>query len=232
MKNLLLFLFIFYVHASSASVIMVGTRVIFSSGAKEKTVQFNNPDSQPFIVEIKLTGESDNPSFLTPFVAVPPVFRIEPHQGQAVRIISLSATQSFPRDRESVLYINFTQIPALKVSDRADNKLIIAFKSRVKIFYRPETLAGQQSEAYKSLRFSLNNGKVKVENPTGFYISISRALFVSGSQSVTLTDANMLAPFSSTEWSPSGRLASLHGGKILITQVNDYGAYVENTSNL
>ena len=231
MKTFLLLLLMIYVQATSASVIMVGTRVIVTSEAKEKTVQFNNPDPQPFIVEIKLSDEHDHSSQI-PFVAVPPVFRIDPHQGQSVRLISTSAAQLLPRDRESVFYMNFTQIPALKASERNDNQLIIAVKSRVKVFYRPETLTGQQSEAFKSLRFSLNNGKVKVENPTGYYISISRARFVSHSQSVTLTDAVMLAPLSSMEWSPAGRMTSLRDGKILITQVNDYGAYVENTRDL
>lgn len=230
MKTFLLFILMLYVHAASASVIMVGTRVIVPSAAKEKTVQFKNPDPQPFIVEIKLSDEHDHSSQV-PFVAVPPVFRIEPHQGQSVRLIPTSAEQLLPRDRESVFYMNFTQIPALKRSARNDNQLIIAVKSRVKVFYRPETLTGQQSEAFKSLRFSLNNGKVKVENPTGFYISISRALFVSHTHSVTLTDAVMLAPLSSMEWSPAERVASLRDGKIRITQVNDYGAYVENTKN-
>lgn len=219
-----------YVQVASASVIMVGTRVIAPSNASEKTVQFNNPDPQPFIVEIKLSDEH-NQSSQIPFVAVPPVFRIEPHQGQSVRLVSSGSAQWLPEDRESLFYMSFTQIPALKASDRKDNQLIIAVKSRVKVFYRPATLTGQQSEAFRSLRFSLNNGKVRVENPTGYYISISRARFVSHSQSVTLTDAVMLAPLSSMEWNPAGKVASLHDGKILITQVNDYGAYVENTWN-
>lgn len=230
-KNIFFLLF-FYVNASSASVIMLGTRVVFSSGVQEKTVQFTNTDPNPYIVEIKLTGEDEHVSTATPFIAVPPVFRIDQHQGQSIRIISTNVTEMLPRDRESVFYMNFIQIPAVKSTDRSQNQLIITVKNRVKIFYRPEALAGRQSDAYKSLQFSLTNGKIRVVNPTGFYLSISRARFVNGKQTVPLANTVMLAPFSSTEWSVSGSIVSLRGGKILITQANDYGAYVENERNL
>lgn len=232
MKKIVLFALMLFANVSHASVIMVGTRVIFSSSLTEKTVQFNNPDPQPYIVQIKLTGERENSSATLPFVAVPPVFRIEPHQGQSVRLISSKARLALPQDRESVFYMNFTQIPALKASEHNDNLLIIAVKSRIKVFYRPESLSGQQGDAFKLLRFSLSDGKVIVENPTGYYLSVSSARYVKGSQSTSLTDAIMLPPFSKTEWSPAGRVTSLRGGKILITQVNDYGAYVEDARDL
>ncbi len=232
MKKLILLFVLLYAHFSSASVIMVGTRVIISSGSQEKTIQFRNPDSHPYVVEIKITKENENASASVPFAVVPPVFRIEANQGQSVRLISTAASASLPRDRESVFYLNFTQIPSIKTSEAANNQLIIAVKSRIKVFYRPDSLAGQQSDAYKALKFSLNNGHIQVENPTGFYISISSAEFTNGRQKLPLAGSVMLAPFSSMEWSRAGNIASLRGGKILITQVNDYGAYVEDARDL
>jgi len=227
MKKMIFLTLIFCVHSAVASVIMVGTRVIVSSEANEKTVQFNNPDLQPYIVEMKVDDREN-----APFVVVPPVFRIEPHQGQTVRLISTPSAKTLPRDRESVFYLNFVQIPSIKASDRLTNQLIIAVNSRVKVFYRPDSLAGQQSNAFKSLRFTLADGKILVQNPTGFHISVSRARFVNSHQSTLLTNAVMLAPFSSTELSPAGKITSLRGGKVLLTQVNDYGAYIEDEKDL
>lgn len=231
MKKSIFLFFILYMHFSSASVVMTGTRIIFPAGNQEKTIQFKNVDAQPYIVQVNIASTGEAASAEAPFIAIPPVFRIEPHHGQSVRLISVKSAR-LPQDRESVFYMDFTQVPPLKTADRVTNQLIIAVKSRVKLFYRPDALHDQQSHACRSLQFSVKGGNMIVKNPTGFYISISQARFVRNDISLPLTQITMLAPFSSAEWAHVGNLTSLNGGKVKLTRINDYGAYVEETLNL
>lgn len=211
---------------------MVGTRVVFPSNVPDKVVQFTNPDAQPYLIEVKLTTNAKENAPAAPFISVPPIFRVEANQGQSVRIVPTKDTALLPKDRESLFYLIFTQIPAIKPSNADKNQLIIAFANRVKFFYRPASLNGLQSEAYKSLKFTLNGSKLKVENPTGFYISIAEASYLRNGKKITLATSDMIPPLSASEWNVAGKLNTLQNVKLLINQVNDYGAYITDERQL
>lgn len=234
MKNyfsLLVCACLMFVGSVHAGVIMIGTRVIFPGGAPETTVQLNNPDPQPYVMQLQLTHEDNSPDNQAPFAIVPPVFRMEPNSGQTVRLIA-NGTEKLPTDRESVFYLNITQLPSQKSSEQNKNQLIIAVTSRVKIFYRPKELIGAQSDAYKLLTFSVDHGKVVVNNPSGYFITVRCAAFTKSNRSITLAQSVMLAPKSSATWSASENISSLRGGQMKLILVNDYGADVENKRDL
>lgn len=210
---------------AQASVVMTGTRVIFPSNLKEKMVQFSNPDSQPYIMQLQITKADNKPDPLASFVLLPPVFRMEPHSGQTVRLIA-NGTTALPQNRESLFYLNFTQLPSIKADLQEKNRLIIAITSRVKIFYRPESLPGNAIDAYKDLSFSVHQGELSVINPTGFYINISAAQILISGKVIYIPDANMLAPQSTTKWHSTQKITTLNGASIKLTMVNDYGTNI------
>ncbi|HCM61174.1 MAG TPA: molecular chaperone [Morganella sp. (in: Bacteria)] len=223
------FVFSLFVSNVNASVIMTGTRVVFSSVSTEKIIQFKNPDSQPYVIQLQLTTADNNPDSSAPFVLVPPVFRMEPHTGQSVRLIA-NGTEHLPENKESVFYLNFTQLPALKATEQ--NRLVIAVTSRVKIFYRPDSLKGQVNDAYQSVNFSLNNGVLTVHNPTGFYISIRKAILKTGNESVVIRESDMLSPQSTVQWRIPAKIKTLKGALLEITMVNDYGTDYKKEKHL
>lgn len=232
MRKLIFICLLFFINSAFSSVVMTGTRVVFPSDVSEKVIQFTNPDAQPYLVEVKLVTGTEENAPAAPFVSVPPVFRVEAHEGQSVRIVPTKDVSTLPQNKESLFYLSFTQIPALKASNAEKNQLIIAFANRVKFFYRPDSLKGLQSDAVKSLKFTLNGTRLKVENPTGFYISINEASFSHNGKKIILATNDMLSPFSTSEWNVAGKLASLQGVKLSINQVNDYGAYVTDERQL
>ena len=207
---------------AQASVVMTGTRIIFPSGVNEKIIQFSNPDPQPYIMQLQLTTENNQPDLKAPFVLLPPVFRMEPHTGQSVRLIA-NGTSALPQNKESLFYLNFTQLPSMKASLQDKNSLLIALTSRVKIFYRPNSLVGDPINAYKDLVFSAHQGGLKVINPTGFYINVSEAQVMISGKVISLPDAGMLAPQSTSQWRTGQKISSLNGASIKLTMVNDYG---------
>lgn len=208
---------------AQASVVMTGTRVIFPSGVNEKTIQFSNPDPQPYIMQLQLTTEDNKPDTKAPFVLLPPVFRMDPHSGQTVRLIA-NGTAALPKNKESVFYLNFTQLPSVKSDLQGKNKLVITITNRVKIFYRPESLLGNPNDAYKELRFSLQNGVLTAINPTGFYINITSAQIMMSGKAVPVSDAGMLAPLSTTEWKLKQKITTSSRASIKLKVINDYGS--------
>lgn len=207
---------------AQASVVMTGTRIIFPSGVNEKIIQFSNPDPQPYIMQLQLTKENNQPDLQAPFVLLPPVFRMEPHTGQSVRLIS-NGTAALPQNKESLFYLNFTQLPSMKASLQDKNSLLIAITSRVKIFYRPNTLVGDSINASKDLVFSVRQGGLTVTNPSGFYINVSEAQVMISGKAISIPDAGMLAPQSTSQWRTGQKISSLNGASIKLTMVNDYG---------
>ena len=99
-------------------------------------LDINNPKSTPENAD-------------APFVASPQIFRMNPHSGQMVRLSFVG--QPLPRDRESLFYLNFLQVPAVRQTDSDKNKLLLVVTNRLKVFYRPAGLAGDANHVIDRL---------------------------------------------------------------------------------
>ncbi len=215
--------FLFFSQYVCASVVMTGTRIIYSAQAREKTVQLRNTAQQPYIVQIQTDdGKRSNTSETDgDFIITPPIFRMEPNAGQSVRLIYNG--KALPEDRESLFYMSFTQLPASKTSQQSSNQLVLAITNRVKIFYRPAGLAEQQRDTAQSLSFSLSGKKIKVTNPGGYFAVVRRASLLTRHGEIVLADSAMVSPKSYAEWTPSSPVDSLKGMRLRLVLVNDYG---------
>lgn len=72
-----------------ASVVIGTTRVIYQEKDREVTVRLTNDGKHPALVQAWI--DSGNPNALpddtkTPFILTPPLFRIDPNQGQSLRL--------------------------------------------------------------------------------------------------------------------------------------------------
>ncbi len=65
---------------------------------------------------------------------LPPVQRVDANQKSIVRIASVPAIDSLPKDRESIYYFNLREIPP---KSEKSNVMQIAVQSKIKLFYRP-----------------------------------------------------------------------------------------------
>lgn len=202
---LFLFLFVFSFQ-STANVIINGTRVVYKSDKKEVTVSLFSENDLPTLVQ---TWIDDGNSKIAdqkiqmkniPFTIIPPMFRMEPQQGQTLRIIYTGAP--LPKDRETVYWINIFEIPPM-MEDNQENNLQIAYRSRIKLFFRPIEIGTKTTdELAKLLSFKLinDNNKIKlqIDNSSGQYISFSTLTFTSSNKTyeVPVTDLGMIAPLS------------------------------------
>ncbi|WP_200888003.1 fimbrial biogenesis chaperone [Shewanella sp. ECSMB14102] len=200
-----------------ASVVITGTRVIYPSDANEVSVKLDNRGETPVLVQSWIdNGEIDEkPDFIdVPFIITPPVNRIDPDKGQTLRIRYTGDT--LPTDRESLFWLNVLEIPAKPSSESNENYLQMAFRTRIKLFYRPNSLAFDVKDSIEKISFNrLDNDTVRVDNPTPFHISFAK--IVSNEKEI---EGEMVSPHSSLKFQLPNRI----GSKVEATYINDYGA--------
>jgi len=154
------------------------------------------------------------------FILTPPINRIEAKKGQTLRL-SYSGTP-LPANKESVFYLNVLEIPAKDKNLQSSNLLQMAFRSRIKLFFRPVGLTGNANDAVKALNWRASSNGVTASNPTPYYVSLVDVAL--GGKKV---EGQMVPPGGSQSFALPGVGA---GSQLAISSVNDYGAIVNGTA--
>lgn len=198
--------------------------MIFPAHIKEQTLRFSNSGQYPYIVQLQVDNNesaSDGHAGSADFIASPPVFRIEPNKGQSVRLVFTG--DNVATDRETLFYLSFTQLPVMKPEEQKNNYMVLAVTSRLKLFYRPESLSKKPVDVAANLVFRMQGNNLIVENPTGYYAVIRAASINDKNHDYALATSTMIAPKSSVSWKMSKSVSQLNGVIINLTMVNDYG---------
>lgn len=215
---------------TEASVVIGGTRVVYPAQDKEVTVKLTNEGTSPALVQVWLDDgdEKSTPDTAkVPFTVAPPIFRIDPAQGQAVRVVYTK--EPLPTDKESVFWVNMLEVPP-KSADDGKNRLQFAFRTRIKLFFRPQGLPGEAGTAADKLTWKLATGEVgkgvvvQATNPTPYYVSFAHVGLKIGDRSIE-GEGGMVAP-GKTESFPVPGLTTMPAGdaQAEFTTINDYGA--------
>lgn len=212
---------------ASANVVILGTRIIYPAKDKEVTVQLQNESSIPSLVQawVSQTMTTEGPDGeRVPFVVVPPMARISPSRGQAMRLSFTGA--DLPQDRESLFWFNVLDVPGVAhTPNEVKNELQLAYKSQIKLFYRPVGLSGSLDEAVKALKLKVEGGKLTLQNNSPFHISLVQVSLNDGARSSALKsmDSVMIVPFGSR--TVDVKAGDMKQAKTLdLVWVNDYGA--------
>ena len=227
---LLLILSLFSVMAS-ASVTMIGNRIIYPSDNASVDVEFRNKDIIPYAVQTWLDDgdtESTPATAKAPFNASPALFRIAANGGQVLRI-AFNGSRNLPQDRESVFYFNFLQIPPVNAGEESaqqKNKMLIMLKNRVKVFYRPVAIASGSKKFFDKINVTsqLKNGGtvINIENNSPFYASVIDVRIKHGKQ-VYKQKTEMIAPFSKGSVLFK-KIQDIKGATVIVDYLNDQGA--------
>jgi P pilus assembly chaperone PapD len=224
---------------AQASLVIGATRVIYTGDAAEVTVKLSNEGQVPALAQAWIdNGDPDAPpsTIATPFTLTPPVSRIDPHKAQTLRIFRMD--DALPKEHESVFYLNVLEIPPKPSADEANpNHLQIAFRTRIKLFYRPQGLRSVSSDAPRQLTWhaSHEGGKpsLTVENPTPYYVTIAsfEVMGPSGATVARSLDSDMIAPGSSKTLLASAD-ATPSGKTVRFRSINDYGGEDESEAQI
>ncbi|CNE30557.1 molecular chaperone [Yersinia nurmii] len=180
-----LILSMLFIFPAWAGVTVGGTRVIYDGNKKEASISvINSDETKPYLIQsfINSNTKGEKP----PFVVTPPLFRLDAGKESTLRIVRTGG--HLPDDRESVFYLNVKSIPS--VQENEQNTLLIAVKTRIKLFYRPKGISGDAEDAYKSLMFRRIGNQLEVKNPSNYYVTLGQ-IRVNGK---ALAGADMIAP--------------------------------------
>ncbi|MFX2553640.1 fimbrial chaperone [Enterobacter roggenkampii] len=213
---------------AKADIVISGTRIVYTQSSKDVVVNLDNHGTKPLLVQTWLDDGRDgvNPQELKlPFIITPPVSRIDPKKGQSVRITYTGTP--LPQDRESLFWFNVLEIPPKsKNVDKANlNQLQLAFRTRIKFFFRPDGLKGTPGDAAKGLTWTQkkdgNAIKLVAHNSSPYNISVSTVTFKTGPKTYEVIH-QAVAPFSDAVMTIKG-LASVENGSVEYDAINDYG---------
>lgn len=211
---------------TQSAIVINGTRVIYPSDQKVVTVQVKNEGTAPALMQTWIDDGDANvtpENSQVPFVITPPVSRVDSKTGQMLQISYTHAP--LPQDRESVFWLNVLDIPAkpqVTAEQQVPNNLLqIAIRSRIKVFYRPTTLAGKAIDAPAKLQWQVSQNSLTVKNPTPYYVNISslKPVTSQGNAAELAPDGLMLEPFKTQ----SIVLNNAAVKKLQLLSINDYG---------
>lgn len=208
-----------------ANVVINTTRVIYPANVREVSVSLSNPGEAPALVQAWLDEGDPNArpdQTRVPFVLLPPIFRLDPQQAQALRL-TYTQSKPLPQDRESLFWLNVLDIPP-KPATQDSNYLQLAIRSRLKLFYRPAGLSPEVAKAPAQLKGQLTGKTLWLENPTPYHLTLTQLTATQAQGPLPLSTTNlMLPPFSRQALT----LSTLPGqGTLQLTfqSIDDYGA--------
>lgn len=220
-----------------AGVVITGTRLVYPASQKEITIKLNNNGLKPALVQAWVdTGDvqSSPTSSKAPFVLSPPVSRIDPSKGQSLRLMFTGAP--LPANKESVFWFNILEIPPKAEGLVEMNVLQMAFRSRIKIFYRPDGLPGLPGDAPPQLQWKViasgTGFALQAFNPTVYHVSLVELALVVGTQRYE-ADGGMVGPGESTVFAlPALKSQAGTAAQVEFNAINDYGALVPTKQSL
>ncbi|WP_434638742.1 molecular chaperone [Klebsiella sp. I138] len=209
-----------------ASVIVNGTRVIYDSKERDVSVRLTNTGTQPVLVQSWIDDGQQNakPDHLsTPFTLTPPINRINAGKSQTLRI-SYTGITALPQNKESVYWLNVLEIPAAQKNEK-DSKLQVAFRTRIKLFYRPDILSdrGRVTEAAEKVQWSVAGDKLTAINTSPYFISLVSVTLSNNGRKGSL-EGEMVPPLGKYDFRLPGSLRPGTGTTLIYEYVNDWGA--------
>ncbi|TCW17674.1 chaperone protein EcpD [Raoultella sp. BIGb0138] len=197
------------------------TRIVAYAQDRETPVEVVNDSDETYLAQAWLEDLAGNDHDI-PLVLTPPVMKLEGKKQGRFRLVVLRG--AIPQDRESAWWLSLQEIPP---KGEGANKLVIAIRSRLKVFVRPQGLNSTDArEAAGKLRWSIEKEGASVwlraTNPTPYYISFGRLTVGKGNGALLEDRHRMPPPFGSERY----RLPSaLRSGPVIVTWsgIHDWG---------
>ena len=227
LKNITaLFFFAVYIsNTAFASIVINTTRVIYPQDEKEVTVKINNLGKSPVLIQNWIDNgdvNADPDSIQVPFILTPPMNRVDPGKGQTLRI-SYTGT-SLPSDRETLFWLNVLEAPPVVVDSVNPNRMQVAFRTRIKFFYRPTGLKTDLQTSAQSLKWVIDKGSLQVRNDSPYFVSLLGVRVTHNGKEEQTKAGMMISPYKDSDVSFSSGATFSTGDKLSYDYINDWGA--------
>lgn len=217
---------------ADAAISVNRTRLIVTEQAREATPQVLNEGNRPVLIQAWVdTGQEQArvERIHAPFIVDPPMFRLEPGQSRSLRVLMVQPAQALQQDRESLFWFNVLEIPSKP--EASGNFLQISFRTRLKVFYRPESVAKREPSESERLTFAIEREGLRpavlsIRNPSPWHRTIDTLALVDPNGVETALDSVMIAPGQTLELPLKYRGAAgsaAAGWRVRFSTIDDFG---------
>lgn len=217
-KNIFLTLFFCFslitvCHAAGISV--GGTRFVYNDNAREISIPVLNTDKdKPYLIQSWVSAFQGNDR--APFIATPPLFRIEPDSTGTARISYTG--EPLNSNTEVVYWLNIKSIPPVEKSP--ENQLQLVINSQFKLFLRAHDI---EPLNFNNIELSKQNQGLVLKNNTPYHLTIKH-IFIDDKR---YPYDPLIQPHQEVMLLEKTR--TYH--KVKVQFINDYGATVDKVLN-
>jgi chaperone protein EcpD len=214
--------------SASANVVISGTRIVYPASEREITLKLDNVGQEPSLVQAWIDrgdAQSRPDQANAPFLLTPPIARIAAGRSQTLRITYTQ--EALPTDVESVFWLNVLDVPPSPKN--ADSNFVqLAYRSRIKVFYRPKQLQGYAEDAPAAVTWKLLSTPAGVvlrgTNPSAFSVSYNKTELVVAGKTYA-SKGGMILPRGVEDFLLEDLKALPSGARTLRYEwINDYGS--------
>jgi len=221
-----------------AAVVVEGTRVVYRAQERETTIKLTNKGKVPALAQVWIdNGDPKAPpsSIKVPFTLTPAVARIDAGKAQTLRIFYTG--EALPQDRESVFWLNVLEVPPKPDPNEAgSNTLQLAFRTRIKLFFRPSGLKGLAVEAPGQLEWTLDQSRKEAalvaHNPTPYYVSVINVQLSGHGKSARSDASAMVEPGGTASYPLKGEVPRATDASVHYHTLGDLGNSLDGDSPL
>ncbi len=205
------------IYASGVS--LGATRLIYPTDKSQVTLKLYNSDKKSnYLIQSWVTDENNNK--VSDFLITPPLFVIKSDTDNLLNVVYIGNKDSLPKDKEKLYYLNTKVIPSLTEEEqKIDNALLISTTTKIKLFVRPSNLDEDSFNSYTKLRCSYENNKLKIDNPTPYYMNLS-SIKINGKE---ISPAETITPKASLFLNANDKFKNL-----TFNFINDYGVQAKD----
>lgn len=205
-------------YSATAAIAVDRTRVILDGGEKSVSIGITNQNKElPYLAQAWIE-DSHGKKINDPLLAIPPVQRVEAGAKGQIKVQVTSGLNTLPQDRESVFYFNTREIPP---KSNKPNTLQIALQTRIKLFYRPESVRlDHNKDPFEALTLTRSGDHYVVHNPTPYFVTLSALSPAVKSANTKGFEPIMVEPKGDATLKGS---VSVVGNQPVLTYINDYG---------
>jgi P pilus assembly chaperone PapD len=229
--------------SARASVVIVGTRVVYPGGARDVSVRLLNRGERPALIQAWIDRGDPNSkpdTVSVPFSLSPTLARIDPDKGQVLRLVYTG--EALPQDKESVFWLNMLEIPPKPADTENANYLQFALRTRIKLFYRPKQIKSEQRDAITSVQWRLlrdgDKWSLEAKNPSPYFISFTTASIradAKAAESLATAAVKMVAPGETERFALTDVKPGMTAGSQMLLRtetIDDFGALVVTDTRL
>ncbi|CNH38225.1 fimbrial biogenesis chaperone [Yersinia pekkanenii] len=223
-----------------AEVLIGGTRVIYDEKQREGVIKISNTGNMPVLLQAWIDNGDANArpdTIKVPFSVTPPVVRLDPKKNQTIRLFRTG--NGLAADRETLFWFNLLEIPPKPTKSAAgeENKVQLAFRTRIKMFYRPAGLTMPSEQAIKNLTFSLKGNQLVIKNASPYHVTFRKLDLRTSKEgpvlaSVSNTHNKMVTPFGELNLPVAAKGSINHSAQVFYSIINDQGGESQGTQKL